>query len=339
MSRAADGFWRLRAARLALTLYPPAWRDRYGDEVLALLAGSGGGMRAAASLACHAVPAWICPPRHLHADRSARMRASLATVLLAWSILAALGLVFAQLTQLQGAVPPALTFAPPLTAVTLNFTPYAAVLTWSYRVFDAALIASALAIGAGGLPLWLVMLRRARRERRTRDLVCLLMPVIAPTAYLIAVVIAVSLIRAAQVCRAHDPLLGGGCQPSGVGPRWFLVFVLVGFAAAISAALGPARALRSMKPRGPAVRVASRAAAIGVGGMLVAATASGTAAISLYLFARSANSLRPYVILQSFKQYGNVVTLVVYLAVVLAAAAVATISAGRAARAALAGSL
>ena len=76
----------------ALALYPPSWRDRYGDEVLALLEDSGGGPAAAASVAWRALPAWFCPPLH---DRPARMRSSLATALMSWSMLAGLGLVFA----------------------------------------------------------------------------------------------------------------------------------------------------------------------------------------------------------------------------------------------------
>jgi len=130
-------------ARAALALYPPSWRSRYGDEVHALLDESGGGRRAIASVAWHALPAWIRPPRHLY-DRPARMRASLATGLVAWSFLVGLGLVFAQLTQFQGYRP--------------GGHP---VIAWSYLVFDAALVLSVLAAGLGGLPLWLLMLRRA----------------------------------------------------------------------------------------------------------------------------------------------------------------------------------
>jgi hypothetical protein len=51
------------AARAALGLYPPSWRARYGDEVQALLDESGGGLRAIASVAWRALPAWIWPPR------------------------------------------------------------------------------------------------------------------------------------------------------------------------------------------------------------------------------------------------------------------------------------
>jgi hypothetical protein len=62
-------------ARVALGLYPPAWRARYGDEVRALLEDSGAGVRVAVSLTWHAVPAWAWPTRHLH-DRPGRMRAA-----------------------------------------------------------------------------------------------------------------------------------------------------------------------------------------------------------------------------------------------------------------------
>ena len=158
-------------ARAALALYPPSWRARYGDEVLALLDDSGGGPAAVASLAWHALPAWFWPSRHLH-DRPARMRASLATALMSWSMLTGLGLVFAQLTQLQGLAPAA---APQI--------------RWAYAIFDVTLVTSALIAGLGGLPLWLLMLRRAWREQRTRDTVYLLLPVIAPVTYLAGLIV------------------------------------------------------------------------------------------------------------------------------------------------------
>ena len=92
------------------------------------------------SVALRAAPAWICPPLR---DRPARMRSSLATALMAWSMLIGLGLVFAQLTQFQG------------------FTALGhPEVRWAYAVFDVSLALSALVTGFGGLPLWLLMLRR-----------------------------------------------------------------------------------------------------------------------------------------------------------------------------------
>jgi hypothetical protein len=321
---------RLRLARVALGLYPPTWRDRYGDEVLALLADSGGGARAVASLAWHAVPAWICPPRHLHADRPARMRASIGTVLVAWSILAGLGLVFDQLTQQQGVVPPIFSYqrwATPRSHMIWVST-YSDIVTWAYRVFDVAMVGSALAIAVGGLPLWLVTLRRAWRGKRRRDLAGLLMPLLAPASYLAAVLVATTALH----------------RPGGVSPSWFLAFVLAGFAAAIAAAAGPGLALRSLRPGGPAVGFAARAAAVGVASMCVAALSSGTAAVTLYLFASGPGNLLTSQSLRAYEgsglaldpQYASTAMLVGYLALVTAAAAVAIVSASRGARAALA---
>src|ERR1700722_11758928 len=155
--------------RTALGLYPPAWRARYGAEVRALLDDSGGGARAAASLAWHAAPAWAWPPRHLQ-DGSGRMRSSLATTGIAWALLAGLGAVFVQLTQAQGSTQ----------GTTLAQYP---VIRWSYWAFDGCLAASALAVAVGGIPLWLLMLRIARRRR---ERAWLLAPVIAPAVFLAA---------------------------------------------------------------------------------------------------------------------------------------------------------
>jgi len=47
-----------------------------------------------------------------------------------------------------------------------------------------------------------------------------------------------------------------------VGPWWFLALVLAGFAAAAAAAAGPGLALRRLRPDGPAVTRATRAATL-----------------------------------------------------------------------------
>jgi hypothetical protein len=278
-------------ARAALALYPPSWRARYGDEVHALLEESGGGVRAPASVAWRALPAWIWPPRHLY-DRPARMRASLRTGLVAWSFLTGLGLVFAQLTQFQDFKP--------------NGHP---VIAWSYLVFDAALALSVLAAGLGGLPLWLLMLRRARRERRRRDIGYLLLPLIVPAAYLVGLRVALQFV--------------GGTQ--GVSPAWFLIIMLAGFAAAGAAAAGPGLALRRLQPRGPALRLAAAAGGVAAAAIVVAAVAIFVAVIGLCLWARG------------FAGYHDATGPGVYLSLVAAATAVTAVSAARGTRAALAG--
>ena len=277
-------------ARAALALYPPSWRARYGDEVRALLDESGGGARAVASLAWRALPAWIWPAPHLH-DRPARMRASLATGLMSWSFLVGLGLVFAQLTQLQGYRPAG-----------------HPVVGWCYAVFDAALAVSVLAAGLGGLPLWLLMLRRARRDRSLPDLALLLAPVVVPVGYLAAVRVTVQ--------------LAGG--PHGVSPWWFLAVTLAGFGAAGLAAAGPGLALRRLQPRGSALRLAVTAGGIAAAAMLAASAAVIVAVAGLCLWA------------PGFAGHHHAIVPGIFLALVAVAASVTTVSAARGARAALA---
>ena len=277
-------------ARAVLALYPPAWRARYGDEALAYLEESGAGFRELASLLWRAAPAWAWPPAHLH-DPPARMRASLATILMAWSALAVLGGAFDQLTQQQGIAPAG-----------------HPVIGWSYAIFGVALALSALVLGAGCLPLWLLMLRRARRDHSPRATACLLTPVAAPVAGLLALAL----------------ILGAVGHPGGVGPWWFLAITMLGFATAAMAAAGPGIALRMQRPRGPAVRLAAVTAAIATATIIVAFAASALAAIGLYLWAHQ------------FAGYHNGVLLGTYLAVVAAAGATAAVSATRGTYAALA---
>jgi hypothetical protein len=279
---------KARLARAALRLYPPAWRARYGAEVLVLLDDTGGGLAAALGLAWRALPAWICPPGQLH-DQDARMRASLGTVLGAGGMLAGVCLVFAQLTQLQG--------------LRVHGSP---VVAGSYAIFDAAMAVCALAAAAGGLPLWLVMLRRARREHRARETAYLMLPVVAPAAYLATI---------ATVAR----LLGG---PDGVSAGVFVAVTLLGFGAAAAACAGPILAMQRLRPRGPAVQLAVRAAGVATAAIVVAAAASATALTGLCLWARG------------FAGYHSGAALCGYLAVVAGLAMTATVSARRGTRAA-----
>jgi hypothetical protein len=277
-------------ARAVLAVYPPAWRARYGEETLAYLDESGVSVREVASLLWRAVPAWIWPPAHLH-DRPARMRASLATMLMSWSVLAVLGLVFDQLTQQQGIAPAG-----------------HPVIWWSYLIFDVAMALSAVLLGAGCLPLWLLMLRRARRDHSARVTAGLLLPVAVPVASLLTLA----------------AILGTVHHPDGVSPLWFLVLTLSGFAAALLAAAGPGMALRTQRPRGPAVRLATIAAAIATATGIAGFAASVFTAAGLYLWAHD------------FVGYHNGVLLGTYLAVVTGAGAAAVVSAARGTSAALA---
>jgi hypothetical protein len=292
--------------RAALTLYPPAWRGRYGAEVLALLDDSGGGARAAASLAWHAAPAWVSPPRHLH-DGSARMRSSLATTGVAWALLAGLGAVFAQLAQAQ----------PASQGATLAQHP---VIQWSYWAFDGCVVASVLAVAVGGVPLWLHMLRTAPRRR---DMAWLLAPAVVPAVFLLAA-FAIGRLAGRAGPAVVVPSRSGSVADlanGGVGPWWFLALVVLGFAAAVLSATGPALTLRRLRPDGPVVVRAARAAALAAGTMGLAAAASVVAEFGLYLWAPPDAG------------YHESWQLAVYLPAVLLAGAVAIVSAARGIRA------
>ena len=152
------------------------------------------------------------------------------------------------------------------------------------------------------------MLRRARREQRTRDMVYLLLPMLAPVAYLVGLVVTVRMV--------------GGAN--GVSQGWFGVITAAGFAAAAIAAAGPGLALRRLQPRGPALRLAAGAAGVSAAVMAVAAVAIVVAVTSLNLWARQ------------FAGYHDGALSGIYLALVVTAATVTTVSAARGTRAALA---
>jgi hypothetical protein len=291
-------------ARASLGLYPPTWRARYGDEVRALLEDSGAGVLAAATLAWHAVPAWVCPSRHPY-RRPERIRASLATVLMAWAMLAVLAGVFVQLTQAQESGQ----------GLTLARHP---VIQWSYWVFDGALIVSVLAVAVGGLPLWLRMFRDVRGARRRRDVAFLLAPAVVPACYL-----AVSAAIAGLVRQPGARVTPGQARPvvdlanGNLGPWWFLALVVLGFAAAAFCAAGPGLALRSLRPDGPAVTRATRAAGLAAAMMVLAGAASTIAAVGLYQWA------------PAYAGYHQSWPLAIYLPAVLLAAVTAMASATR----------
>ena len=287
--------------RAALSLYPPAWRARYGDEVRALLDDSGGGARAAASLAWHAVPAWVSPPRQLH-DGSARMRSSLATAGVAWALLAGLAAVFVQLAQAQ----------PDSQGATLAQHP---VIQWSYWAFDGCLVVSVLAVAVGGVPLWLQMLRTAPRRR---EMAWLLAPAVVPAVFLVAAFAIARLVgRAGPLVVPSQSGPVADLANGGVGPWWFLALVVLGFAAAALSAAGPALALRRLRPEGPAVVLAARAAAAGGGD-------DGPG-----LRGQRGRGGRPVPVGAGLRGYHESWQLAVYLPAVLLAGAVAVVSAAR----------
>lgn len=90
-----------RLARLALRLYPVAYRRRYGDEMEALLEDSGAGPRSVLDLFRGAIGAHLRPEPALAGavGRDERLRRGLAAVLLCWLLFAVAGLAFYKTTE------------------------------------------------------------------------------------------------------------------------------------------------------------------------------------------------------------------------------------------------
>ena len=97
---------RSRLGSALLALYPEPWRDRYGEEMSALLEDDPPGARGLASLLVAAVGAHARPQRCWRADLApaAAMRLSVGGLFACWMIVAVAGSAFAKLTEHMGAV-------------------------------------------------------------------------------------------------------------------------------------------------------------------------------------------------------------------------------------------
>jgi hypothetical protein len=75
-------------ARAVLGTYPPSFRERYGDELQALVEDTGAGPRVLADLLAGSARAWLCPSFAGDARRVARRRlATVSTVWVCWCAL------------------------------------------------------------------------------------------------------------------------------------------------------------------------------------------------------------------------------------------------------------
>jgi hypothetical protein len=293
--------------RLAERLMPrPAGREWLREASSILYEAPVGAHRAIARSYLAAAPqviatAWAGTLTGHRYDPPGRMRASLATVGAAWTVLAGLAAVFASFTQAQ----------PWLQQDLIG--PRHLVIQWSYWVFDAAAGASLLAVAAGGLPVWLVMLRQACRQRCWREIAWLLAPAVVPVVYLGVAGVILGPVRPPGAAPIQPPFVHAASSFTGlandyIGPWWLMV---LGFAAGLLAAAGPGLALHSLRPGGPAVRLAARAAGLAVAAMGLAGAASIVAAAGLYAW-----GVAPY-----RQGWPLAVYLLLFLAVIAAAGA------------------
>lgn len=148
-----------RLARLALALYPLAYRRRYGEEMAALLEDSGASPREVADLARGALHAHLRPEPSVAEEVAApdRLRLGLAAVLLSWVLFAMAGLALYKTTEgrsFEGSTAPGI-----LGPIHLAIQILAAV--------------GSLAVAVGAAPLVLAALRQFRSRPEVRRAILL----------------------------------------------------------------------------------------------------------------------------------------------------------------------
>ena len=242
-----------RLARALVRLYPPSWRERYGEEYLALLADVGLDARSCLNAARGAAGAWIRPSGAVLGGVQ-RLRATVSVAWWAWIALAGGLLVFAQMTEdrpFRSA-----DAAHPLLGVLYDATVIAAVV-------------SGLAVAVGAVPVALSLWRAARRRRQRVTVGLLVVPAVVPVGWLLVVIAIVRLVP-------HSRTPGVG-----IGNGWFLVVLALGLIAAAACAAAPTVALRRVDAARPALRLATAAALPATIAMTLAAITAAAYAIAL----------------------------------------------------------
>ncbi|MBS1860480.1 MAG: hypothetical protein JSS68_02090 [Actinobacteria bacterium] len=142
-----------RLARLALALYPLAYRRRYGEEMAVLLEDSGASPGAVADLLRGAVRAHLRPVPSLQAElgRDERLRLGLSSILLCWVVFSVAGLALYKTTEDH--------------AFTVAADAHGLLGAAHFAIQVLALVAAA-AVAVGALPLIVLALRQARERRK-----------------------------------------------------------------------------------------------------------------------------------------------------------------------------
>lgn len=220
-----------RGARLICRLYPPSWRERYGEEYVSVLTEIDASPRMVCDALVGAADAWLSPSGVVLRGR-VRMRASVSVVWAAWTVLAAGALIFGQSTEDR-----------PFDHANVVH-PLAGVV---YGIYEWCAQLSVAAVLIAGLPLATSLVRAARGQGRARVIGLVLLPVVVPVWFL-----GVLVVIAHTMTRSRVPGVG-------VGPAWFVVVVVLGLVAAVVCAAGPLVAMRRVWPSDRALRWALRA--------------------------------------------------------------------------------
>ena len=168
-----------RLARLALALYPLAYRRRYGEEIEALVEDQGASPRAVVDLLRGAARAHLRPEPRLVGvlDPDDRVKLGLSSVLLGWVLFSVAGLAFYKTTEGDS-------FAGAGDAHGLLAAAYLAIQI-------LALVATA-AVVVGAVPLVVVALRQVRDRRAARRASCLALGCVTVFGLTIAALVAVA---------------------------------------------------------------------------------------------------------------------------------------------------
>jgi hypothetical protein len=250
--------------RWLVRLYPQAWRERYGEEFLALLeerrASSVGNLF---DVAFGALDAWLEP--QVTSGRSTvvveRMRGSVLLVLWGWVGLVVAGIGFQKMTEYEDFI----RAARDSVAVGVAY----------YAVMVGAVLALA-AVAVGGLPLAFAAVRNAVEERR-RDVPLLFC---VPPLSLVGFVGYVLL-----VTKVIYPALGHPAVHDASNVALFLSLVGVFLLAAVASAWAVSAALGRSAVEGRTVRFALYSAAVAAFAMVV--VLAGAAVWGLALRAHS----------------------------------------------------
>jgi hypothetical protein len=286
-----------RLARLALNLYPLAYRRRYGDEMQALLDDRPANARTVLDLIRGALVAHLRPQNAPAGavDPADRARASASGVLMCWVLFAAAGFAFYKTTEDQ---------------------PFSAAGHIHPLLRDAHLAVQAVALAASGmvvlgaLPLILAAVAWARREPRLWRTVAL--PIVP--------VIVFGVLTAAVVVIAHTR--GANAHPPGAGSGLAVAWGIAGIACGVTCVLACRHVLFATPVAPPRLRAALAYGAFITVAMFAIAVATAVYAIALAIDAGSvaAESNGPFQVL-SVTVSLILVTIVMVLAALLAAAA------------------
>jgi hypothetical protein len=236
-----------RLARLALALYPLAYRRRYGEEMAALVEDQGASPRAVVDLARGAVRAHVRPePAVSEAlDRGDRVRLGVSAVLLCWVLFAAAIFAFAKTTE-----EPAFRAAASAHAV----------LGGAHSALQVLFVLASTAFLLGAAPLVVIALAQARKRPGVRR---------AALAAVGCVAVLVIATGAVVLVANQDP------GPSEAARTALLAgWILVGMACAIGCALAARRGLFAAAIPAGALRLAAGCAAVVAAAMIGIAIAT-----------------------------------------------------------------